>query len=137
MDEIRVWKAARTEAQIRELMFQRLTGAESDLAALWNFDNVENGVVRDSGPAGHQGKLVGNARTVPAELPQSFASGVGSRPRRVLDLDGQNSYVELPSRLFTNDVVTVEGWFKWRAFGLSSRAFEFTTHVFSSEFRIG
>jgi hypothetical protein len=61
MDEIRVWKVARTGTQIRETMFQRLTGAESDLAALWNFENVENGVVKDSGPRGYHGKLVGNS----------------------------------------------------------------------------
>ena len=45
---------------------------------------------------------------------------------RVLDLDGTNGYVELPAKLFTNEVVTVEGWVKWRAFSLYSRFFEFS-----------
>ena len=44
---------------------------------------------------------------------------------RVLDLDGKDSYVELPPDLFTNQVVTVEGWVKWREFGSYSRFFEF------------
>jgi len=123
MDEVRVWKVALTEAQIRETMFQRLAGTESDLAALWNFDNLENGA--DSGPGAYHGKLVGNAKTVPAVLPQTFTSLAGARTRRVLDLNGRNAYVELPPNLFTNDVVTVEGWFKWRTFGESSRLFEF------------
>ena len=43
----------------------------------------------------------------------------------VLDLDGKGSYVELPPNLFTNDVVTVEGWVKWREFGMFSRFFDF------------
>ena len=43
----------------------------------------------------------------------------------VLDLDGKDSYVELPANLFTNEVVTVEGWVKWREFGAYSRFFEF------------
>src|SRR5215471_18905215 len=43
----------------------------------------------------------------------------------VLDLDGNGSYVELPGNLFTNEVVTVEGWIKWREFGSHSRFFEF------------
>ncbi len=43
----------------------------------------------------------------------------------VLDLDGKDSYVELPANLFTNEVVTVEGWVKWRKFGDYSRFFEF------------
>ena len=42
---------------------------------------------------------------------------------RVLDLDGTNSWVELPPDLFTNDVITVEGWVKWREFGNYSRFF--------------
>jgi len=43
----------------------------------------------------------------------------------VLDLDGNGSYVELPANLFTNEVVTVEGWMKWREFGRYSRFFDF------------
>ena len=45
---------------------------------------------------------------------------------KVLDLDGKDAYVELPANLFTNDVVTVEGWVKWRTFGSYSRFFEFS-----------
>src|SRR5215472_2027154 len=43
----------------------------------------------------------------------------------VLGLDGTNSWVELPLNLFTNQVLTVEGWVKWRAFGSYSRFFQF------------
>ena len=45
---------------------------------------------------------------------------------KVLDLDGNESCVELPGHLFTNDVITVEGWVKWRSFGSYSRFFEFS-----------
>ncbi|HXP62282.1 MAG TPA: response regulator [Dongiaceae bacterium] len=45
---------------------------------------------------------------------------------RALDLDGNESYVELPPALFTNQVVTVEGWVKWREFGVYSRFFQFS-----------
>lgn len=47
------------------------------------------------------------------------------RVSHVLDLDGSDSYVELPANLFTNEVVTVEGWMKWRSFGSYCRFFEF------------
>jgi hypothetical protein len=43
----------------------------------------------------------------------------------VLDLDGTNACVVLPSGLITNDVVTVEGWFKWRRFNILLRPFDF------------
>lgn len=44
---------------------------------------------------------------------------------RVLDLNGQGSYVELPSKLFTTNIITVEGWIKWRSFRHYSRMVEF------------
>lgn len=48
MDEVRVWRVARSAEQIRQTMFQRLTGREEGLAALWNFDDMADGVVKDS-----------------------------------------------------------------------------------------
>ena len=45
----------------------------------------------------------------------------GATTNYVLDLDGTNACVVLPSGLITNDVVTVEGWFKWRQFNNYSR----------------
>ncbi len=61
-----------------------------------------------------------------ALLPQ--LSNISAQPAvdRILDLDGTNSYVELPEKLFTNEVITMEGWVKWRAFGAYSRFFEFS-----------
>ena len=42
LDEVRVWSAARSGAQIRSAMHRRLAGDEPDLAALWNFDACIN-----------------------------------------------------------------------------------------------
>jgi hypothetical protein len=48
-----------------------------------------------------------------------------SAPNRVLYLDGSNSYIELPSDLFTNlNEATVEGWVKWDTLGSYSRFFD-------------
>src|SRR5438874_1992656 len=58
MDEVRVWAGTRTEAQIRENMFKNLTGQEEGLVGLWNF---EDGSANDASPAGHHGKLMGQA----------------------------------------------------------------------------
>jgi hypothetical protein len=122
IDECRVWNRARSEAEIKADMFKRLTGTEPGLVGLWNFEKVENGVVRDATSGAHDGKLIGNARVVEAPLPSAVE---GSRLEQVLDLDGTNSYVELPPNLFTNTVVTVEGWVKWRQYGIFSRFFDF------------
>lgn len=66
LDEVRVWRTVRTQAQIRRDMHRRLKGSESGLLALWNFDG---GDVRDSGPHHLHGTSVGDAHTVLAELP--------------------------------------------------------------------
>ncbi len=117
--EFRVWKTRRTAEQIREGMFQRLTGTEPGLAGLWNFANVADGLVKDATPAGHDGRLVGNARVVAAQLPSAPSA---SDMEYVLELDGTNSFVELPAGAFTNlTKVTVEGWVKWNSFRYMSR----------------
>ncbi len=66
--EVRVWKVARSEAQIRQTMLTRLTGKEPDLAGYWNF---EDGTANDASPGAHHGTLVGAAKIVAASLPSS------------------------------------------------------------------
>jgi Concanavalin A-like lectin/glucanases superfamily len=58
---------------------------------------------------------------------QDAAASSSAATHHVLDLDGANSWVELPQNLFTNQLVTVEGWVKWRAFGSYSRFFQFAS----------
>lgn len=66
IDELRVWKEARTPEQIRAGMFERLNGRERGLAGLWNFDD---GSARDSSPSRNHGKLVSGARTEALPIP--------------------------------------------------------------------
>lgn len=67
MDEVRVWRVARTAEEIRAHMHQRLKGDERDLAALWNFDA---GDARDASPGGRHGRLMGNPRLAETALPE-------------------------------------------------------------------
>ena len=66
MAEVRVWSQARTETQIRDNMFNRLTGQEPGLAGLWNF---ADGAANDASPGAHHGKLMGQAKVTEAALP--------------------------------------------------------------------
>jgi hypothetical protein len=75
--------------------------------------------VKDAGPGGYHGKLVGSAKVIAGKIPTA-----SFRTAKVLSLNGKDSYVELPPKLFTNEVVTVEGWVKWRELGIYSRFFQ-------------
>src|SRR5262249_49028809 len=123
IDEVRVWNVARTPAQINATMYQHLAGSEQGLVALWNFEKVEDVLVKDAGPHGYNGKLVGTAKIV------SESDLASSRPIRivkVLELDGTNSFVELPANIFTNLAdATVEGWVSWKSLRQYSRFFDF------------
>ncbi len=66
LDEVRVWKVARTEEQIQASMFRRLTGDETGLVGLWNFDSGDAGA---SSGNRHDGILMGDACCVGADLP--------------------------------------------------------------------
>jgi ligand-binding sensor domain-containing protein len=66
MDEIRIWKRARTEAEIRASMFRDVAGNEPDLVALWNFEQQDG---RDSSENGLHGVFKGQARVTRARRP--------------------------------------------------------------------
>ncbi len=111
MDEVRVWKVARTTEQIRENLTKQLTGSEPGLVGLWNFDDPAN-PGRDASPNHHDGKLVGNART--GEAAVGGAPAVKARPggEDALVLDGVNVGVESKSGWFADvsDNFTMEFW---------------------------
>jgi len=68
LDEVRVWNHERTPEQIRENMFNVLSGTEPGLVGLWSFDD---GTVKDRSAGKHHGTAPGNPRFVEAALPGS------------------------------------------------------------------
>ena len=84
MDEVRVWKVARTEEQIRQSMHGALPGDQDGLIGYWPFDA---GDARDVSSAGMNGVLHGNARCAVAPLPEpsSIASPALLRGRVLLE----------------------------------------------------
>ena len=89
MDEVRLWRTARTPEQIRENMGRKLTGSEEGLVGLWNFDDPAN-PGRDASPGAHHGKLIGQATVTNAALPVIVSGNItdacrqtaGERERR-------------------------------------------------------
>ena len=58
--EFRIWKVQRTDQEIRENLYRKLTGREPGLVGLWDFDDPSQ-PMRDRSPNGHHGSLVGQA----------------------------------------------------------------------------
>ncbi len=56
IDEVRIWKRARSQAEIRADQYRRLSGNETDLVANWRF---EDGTARDYGRSGIAGTMSG------------------------------------------------------------------------------
>lgn len=65
IDELRVWNCRRSEAQIRDNMYKRLSGKEAGLTYLLNFDD---GTVSDATDHAAPGKMMGQARIVASDL---------------------------------------------------------------------
>ena len=68
IDEVRIWNIARTEEEIRKTMHTTLSGKEVGLVGYWRFDDEED-IAVDSSPSHSDGKLIGDANLVEAELP--------------------------------------------------------------------
>ena len=90
MDEVRLWKAARTADEIRADMLTKLTGREPGLVGIWNFDDPAN-PGKDSSGHGADGKLVGQAQTVVETLPLVVTGRITDGSGRGLT----NAYVEV------------------------------------------
>jgi signal transduction histidine kinase/CheY-like chemotaxis protein/ligand-binding sensor domain-containing protein len=71
LDEVRVWRGARSEAEIRQDMFRDLTGREPNLIGLWAFDDPTNPGKDLTGRAG-AAHLHGRAEVVATARPQQF-----------------------------------------------------------------
>src|SRR5262249_50893763 len=115
MDDVRLWKIARTAEEIRADQFTQLSGNEPGLMAWWNSDDD---TAHDATTNHYDGKLAGGARIVPGapNMPTSFVSTGAVQTEHttaagVLELTGTNSYVELPPNLIRGcRELTVEGW---------------------------
>ncbi|MBK9335254.1 MAG: hypothetical protein IPM98_01200 [Lewinellaceae bacterium] len=66
IDDVRVWKRARTQAEILSDMNRRLAGNETDLAGYWHF---QNGSARDYSRNANDGVLHGKPATSVSPLP--------------------------------------------------------------------
>ncbi|HSG44004.1 MAG TPA: LamG-like jellyroll fold domain-containing protein [Anaerolineales bacterium] len=75
IDEVRLWKRARSEYEIQADMHQRLTGLESDLVGYWRFDEGSGGTARDQSNNQLDGTITG-ADWIPSDAPVGEHPGI-------------------------------------------------------------
>ena len=108
VDELRVWKIARTEDQIRSHIHEVLTGNEEGLVAYWDFEEGNGQVVRDKTSNGHDGRLGSSANADdddPTWITPKQALQGGSDPTRTQT--GQPSTA--PQKQTGNVIVRIQG----------------------------
>ncbi|HEY5912683.1 MAG TPA: LamG-like jellyroll fold domain-containing protein, partial [Verrucomicrobiae bacterium] len=72
IDEVRIWNRARTQAEIDQGRFQRLTGDEAGLLGYWRFDEGSGATAIDSGIYGRTGTILGLPRREFSGVPLGF-----------------------------------------------------------------
>jgi signal transduction histidine kinase/ligand-binding sensor domain-containing protein/CheY-like chemotaxis protein/protocatechuate 3,4-dioxygenase beta subunit len=130
INQVRIWNVERSQDQIRATMQSHLSGGESNLIALWKFDDLDN-PGRDSSTAANHAKLVGGAKLMrfrPSEVPGVGtpipAGAAGDDP--VLSVDQGGGALELPPNLLSgHEEVTIEAWAIWNGFQPWSTVFSF------------
>ncbi|MDM8565040.1 LamG domain-containing protein [Candidatus Halobeggiatoa sp. HSG11] len=87
IDEVRLWKAARTQAEIQANMNNTLTGTEPNLVGYWKFEDNTGTIATDSSPNGNNGTLNGGITWPPlfstkqnTPLSDTLANFVNSDP---------------------------------------------------------
>ena len=122
LDEVRVWGVARSQAEIRATLHQRLRGIERDLKALWNFDGACASETIDSGPGGHAGRLMGDAHCAEVALPETA-------PEPAL-LTGQITDAAGRPLAYASVNLAQDG--RWRAYGGSDAEGQYQIRVFGA-----
>ncbi|MCX7048367.1 MAG: hypothetical protein NTX50_23140, partial [Candidatus Sumerlaeota bacterium] len=104
LDEIRIWVAARSQAEVRAGMFRRLSGAETGLAGYWSMDHFTQDLTSGGSDAVYHG---GGAS---AEF-SDYMSDLQPQAPAWLEFDGVNAsaLANDPSLFITGDA-TVECW---------------------------
>jgi hypothetical protein len=105
IDEVRIWKSARSASQIESNRLKRLTGNEAGLVVYWPFQRSFGSVAEDLAGANHV-HLKGAQWHVPEEIENAACiSG--------LSFNGSGTYIEIPyNDAFRASQYTVECWIK-------------------------
>lgn len=108
LDEVRIWRAARSQFQIQSAMYGPLSGTEAHLEAYWNFDESGGTTASNravSSGSAHDGVLSGSPIRVSSDLPFAVAATV-----KATGIDYTNAF--LNGTIYPDGIQTW-AWFEW------------------------
>ena len=104
IDEVRIWSDDRSVTEIRQNMYRELNGDEDGLVAYYKC-NEESGTSLDDATSSEiDGTLTNMAGN------EWMNSGAFAGPRRCLDFDGNDDYVDCGTSLSVSGNITVSAW---------------------------
>jgi len=119
MREVRIWKSARTQAQINQYLYASIPdpASETTLKAYFPCDEGTGQVVNDNSLFGNTG-MMGSTLNIDTNDPSWCTLSVPQEEQRCLDFDGVNDFVQIAnhSSLNPTNQITVEAWYKPVAF---------------------
>lgn len=107
IDEVRIWSGARTQAEIDQGRFRRLTGTETGLLVYWRLDEGTGTTAADASGNGRTGTLLGGPQWLPSGVPL----GVPFVQANVAALTEPDA--AMLSGLINPDGFATTGWFEW------------------------
>jgi hypothetical protein len=107
IDEVRIWSGARTQVEIEQGRFRRLTGTEPGLEGYWRLDEGTGTSVEDA--SGHS--RTGNFSNSPLWVPSGAPLGLPFAQANEATLIGAG--VAVLNGLINPDGYTTSGWFEW------------------------
>ncbi|ANZ13604.1 LamG domain-containing protein [Streptomyces noursei] len=129
LEEVRIWRTARTQEQLLDNLFTRLKGEKEDLIAYWSFDRASTddtaGLVRDEGLRGNDLRLgEGSARPTPV-LSTAPVSSDTAQVRSALAAMRTPFHESISGAPAVAEYADMQYTAKGEAFGVLKRAYGF------------
>ncbi|MBN2746441.1 MAG: T9SS type A sorting domain-containing protein [Bacteroidales bacterium] len=110
LDEVRIWKVARTETEIRQNMYRELPNptGEANLVAYYKFNETSGTTLADS-----KGSYIGTLTNMTGTEWETSSAMFG--PKKGLDFDGSNDYVFSNINSSYSTTLTAEVFIKFKS----------------------
>ncbi|HEY9837298.1 MAG TPA: LamG domain-containing protein, partial [Vampirovibrionales bacterium] len=107
--DVRVWKVARTAAEIGHDLHRPLTGEEPGLSHYWAFNDGNGAIASDGAKCANLGKIIG-ATWGQGNPPVKGKSSPEGRLRPVLCFAGERNYIEVEDPFENDTTFTISLW---------------------------